>query len=59
MNNKPKEETVRLVIVGVPASHVRLLRIASAKAGNRFMSTYLRGLLKEWAEKFENNKEVK
>jgi len=58
MDNKSKEKTVRLVIVGVPESHVRILRIASAKAGNKYMSTYLRKLLAEWAEKQNNNKEV-
>lgn len=58
MNNKPKEETVRIVIVGVPKSHIRILRIASAEAGNKYLSPLMRDLIAEWTEKWESNREV-
>ena len=51
MEKETKEDTVRIVIVDVPKSHVRKLRIKAAIDGHRFMSPYLRKLLKEWAEK--------
>ena len=59
MNNKPKEETVRLIILGVPKSHVRMLKIKAATEGHHSLTGLMRKIIKEihneWVRKQKNN----
>ena len=59
MNNKPKEKTVRIIILGVPTSHVRTLKIKAATEGHHSLTGLMRKMIKsihdEWVRKQKNN----